>query len=81
MIPLNRPAVQAFPIHEGTLVNTGGVSGFTADHNLIIHLSADSTVTINYPNTTITFDGKDGWDFTVTKGFTTLDISGSCMIS
>ena len=81
MVALSRPVIQAFPIQPNTDSFSGGVTGYEVKADLIVHLLADSTVTVNFGSTTVTVDLPAGMDFTVSKSAAHLSVTGACLIS
>jgi hypothetical protein len=81
MVKNSGELIQAFPIHGNTQVFASVTDFETRDYN-IIHCNADTTLTFRFGNSnTVTVDAVAGSDYAIGDGCTSLDSTGSIIIS
>jgi hypothetical protein len=73
--------IQAFPLHLGTNVFSGAVTGYEIKSGTVIHMNADGDITLNYQGGSIVIPAAAGSDWVVGDNIQSVDISAACIIS
>ena len=82
MVKSSGEIIQAFPIHGNTHVFSSGVTGFEVRDYNIIHCNEDCTLVFRFgASNSVTVDAPAGSDWAIGNGCTSIDSSGSCIIS
>ena len=78
MVQENSQLIQAFPLNEGTFI--GVASNLDVKHKNIVHANAEGSLTIEFPNRTLTVGVKEGSDFAIV-GAETLTSTAEVIVS